>query len=94
VPALSTIVQKGNIVEWISVKDRLPDFLEDKDYSENVLGICNGKLGIFNRFWVNGEGWLWAKAYYVYGGLEEADCESDDDYDVNHWMPLPQPPKE
>jgi hypothetical protein len=30
VPALSTIVQKGNIVEWISVKDRLPD--TDGDY--------------------------------------------------------------
>jgi hypothetical protein len=25
VPALSTIVQKGNIVEWISVKERFPE---------------------------------------------------------------------
>lgn len=31
---------------WISVKDATPDLLPNKNYSPNVLAICNGELAV------------------------------------------------
>ncbi len=79
---------------WISTKDKLPPFPEGKDYSETVIGWDGRSLGIYRRYYINGEGWLWARASYVcFGCLSKIECEVDDDYNVTHWMPLPQPPE-
>ena len=75
--------------KWISVKDDLPDYIYDKDYSENVLGFCDGSMGVFARCYEE-EGWLWGSCY----GDIEGEPQTDDDYQVTHWMPLPEPPKE
>jgi hypothetical protein len=80
-------------MKWISTEENLPEFLEGKDYSANVIGWCDGKVGLFCRYYINGEGWLWAKADYVGFGLEGAECQCDDDYQVTHWMPIPQAPQ-
>lgn len=47
---------------------------------------------------LDGDGWGWANCYgsaYVNCKGEWActDAEYDDDYDVTHWMELPEPPK-
>ena len=87
--------------EWISVKDKLPDFIDGKDYSENVLGVYIGYqekqyVQVFNRAVVeideDGYQWSWARLASCYGDLRQAECEWDDDYTVTHWMPLPLPP--
>lgn len=86
---------------WISVKDSLPDYIEGKDYSENVLGMYqvgeNSCMGIFNIFIVghtaNGHTFAWARLDRCWGDLRDSDLEYDDDYKVTHWMPLPAPPK-
>jgi regulator of RNase E activity RraB len=78
--------------EWISVKDRLPDYLPEVDYSANV--ICTNRREIFimaRCYDYDAEGWMWGNCYGdIYG-----DPEVDDDYsDITHWMPLPEAPKE
>jgi hypothetical protein len=84
--------------KWISVDDRLPEFLEGKDYSANVFGAYKGYLdktyiSIFNRCIVDiteeGHIWAWARLAHNYGDLLDAECEWDDDYEVFKWMPLP-----
>lgn len=78
---------------WISTEDSLPAFIEGRDYSETVIGWDGSCLGIHRRYYIEGEGWLWARAGYVgLGCLSGTECEVDDDYNVTHWMPLPQPP--
>ncbi len=93
---LTELVRQG---EWISVNDRLPEYLEGKDYSENVLCIFIGYqkkqcVSIFNRVIVelaeDGHQWAWARLSACYGDLREAECEWDDDYEVTHWQPLPK----
>jgi hypothetical protein len=87
--------------EWISVNDRLPEFIEGKDYSVNVLCVALGYqskpyISIFNRCIVDyteeGHKWAWGKLSQSFGDLREADCEFDDDYEVTHWIPLPELP--
>jgi hypothetical protein len=82
-------------MKWFSVKDSLPDFIEDKDITKNVLCIVAGKVVLGQRHYIHGEGWLWAcGAGYVFGDLATVEIEADDDYNVTHWMPLPEPPKD
>jgi hypothetical protein len=81
------------MTDWISVKDRLPELAHALDVSPNVIGVYNGKLGIF-CIYSDGDGWAWCRANYGLQDLATADCEFDDDYEVTHWMPLPELPKE
>jgi hypothetical protein len=76
---------------WIDVKDRTPDAIEGKDYSENVFVICDGKLEVMSYGWVDAEpegGWVWSNCY----GDINGEGEWDDDYKPTHWMPLPSLP--
>jgi hypothetical protein len=78
-------------MEWIKVTDKTPDLLPDKDYSENVLAVCDGNLHVMIYGYVeDGEqgGWVWSDCY----GDINGEGEWDDDYQPTHWMPLPKPP--
>lgn len=79
-----------NYDPWISVKDKLPEIIKGKDYSENVLASCNGELMVVTRSFNyddNGNySWFWANCY----GNIDGDGEIDDDYEITHWMPLPK----
>ena len=82
---------------WVSLEDAKPEYIENKDYSQNVIGITkSGYMGIFSLIYIdNGEsdsGWAWAKANSVFSDIRKTECEFDDDYEVTHWMPLPPPP--
>lgn len=80
--------QEGRL-RWIPVSEKLPDYIDDKDYSENVFTICGGRLCVMARCYDPGaEGWLWGNCY----GDINGDPETDDDYNVTHWMPLPPTP--
>lgn len=78
-------------MKWISVKDRLPE-LEEVVWAwtgEFPYIACRTDVG-------EEEGWLWAVSsgtVYMDDGKITADCETDDDYQMTHWMPLPEPPK-
>lgn len=78
--------------EWISVKDELPKL-------EEVVWLWNGRFPYIGCRSLVGieEGWIWAVTYgsvFLDKGKITADCESDDDYNITHWMPLPEPPKQ
>jgi hypothetical protein len=83
------IQTERNKQRWISVKERLPEYIDEKDYSENVF-TWNGKFIRVMARCYEYDGWLWGDCMGdIYG-----DPEVDDDYsDVTHWMPLPAPPK-
>jgi hypothetical protein len=71
---------------WISVKDKLPTV------GENVLASVDGKLQImtYGSWPENGKTqYAWCM---VYDGLD-GDGYFDEDYNVTHWMPLPEVPK-
>ena len=80
------------MVEWISVKDRLPDIMIENNnvkITETVIAT-DGEVIFFGNF----------KIYkydnsFVFIGVNE---DSIDEYGegficVTHWMPLPEPPK-
>ena len=78
-------------MEWISVKDRLPEF------DTPVMIILGGSFHSKN-IWLmlrdnDYDGWLWSE--HISGCINDKDnYEASDDYAVTHWMPLPEPPKE
>jgi hypothetical protein len=91
------LIRDDSVPKWISVDDRLPDFMQDKDFSENVIGICrynNDKtyMSVFQRIYVN-DSWAWSKISAFFSDIREAECDFDDDYDITHWQPLPSAPK-
>lgn len=74
-------------MEWISVEDRLP---ED---DTNVLVLFNGEIKIGFMTWEHPtyeETWesykYWDESYHDGQGWEH--------WEITHWMPLPEPPKE
>lgn len=80
-------------MEWISVKDRLPEMnIEEGDFktSEQVLGLFNNK----ESYWVES---LTYKIFcdddtpYWYYDYDAEFCETKN---LTHWMPLPEPPKQ
>lgn len=94
---LEALLQKEREADqWISVNDRLPETLE-------TVWISNGKgwttLGCRSDYHYGDEDklvWCWAKTngiIYEEDGKIISECE-EDDLDVTHWMPLPQPPKQ
>lgn len=92
---LQVLKAKWMMEQWISVNDRLPETLE-------TVWISNGKgwttLGCRSDYHYGDEDklvWCWAKTngiIYEEDGKIISECE-EDDLDVTHWMPLPQPPK-
>lgn len=65
-------------MNWINVKDRLPD-----DDGE-VLAVNDGEVLIANYL----DGWF----HYIED--EDGDMIPSDDIDVSYWMPLPEPPED
>ena len=75
------LVNNGvTVQEWISVKDRLPEYSND-GFADAVL-VTDGFLQHMAYF-VGGE-WRFAES----GEIKEPMW-----YRITHWMPLPQPPK-
>ncbi len=73
--------------EWNSVKDRLPKSLANK-----VIVHCkNGYVG-FGHY----EDCKGAQTWYNLESQEPFSAwdYEEGDYEVTHWMPLPEPPKE
>ena len=75
------LVSNGvTVQEWISVKDRLPEYSDD-GFADAVL-VTDGFVQHMAYF-VGGE-WRFAES----GEIKEPMW-----YRITHWMPLPQPPK-
>ena len=75
------LVNNGvTVQEWISVKDRLPEYSND-GFADAVL-VTDGFVQHMAYF-VGGE-WRFAES----GEIKEPMW-----YRITHWMPLPQPPK-
>lgn len=68
------------VQEWISVKDRLPEYSND-GFADAVL-VTDGFVQHMAYF-VGGE-WRFAES----GEIKEPMW-----YRITHWMPIPQPPK-
>ncbi len=64
--------------EWISVKDRLPE-----KNGRYITTVCKYKdeIDVFD-LWYEDDDWYIDEGDYMY------------EYEVTHWMPLPEPPKE
>lgn len=77
------------IMEWISVKDKLPDELQ-------TVWACNNETNFVALACLTYyDGWIWAISngtIYSEDGKIISECELDDDYDFTHWMPLPELP--
>lgn len=74
--------------KWVSVEERLPNLIKDKDYSENVWAWCDGELKVMNLCYMHDHGYAWADCY----GDINGDGEFDGDYKVTHWQPFPKYP--
>ena len=75
------LVSNGvTVQEWISVKDRLPEYSND-GFADAVL-VTDGFVQHMAYF-VGGE-WRFAES----GEIKEPMW-----YRITHWMPLPEPPK-
>ena len=75
---MNLMTLKERKMEWISVKDRLPDI--DKDGELVLYYEFNNEIGV---------GYLEDDKWYNYDSGWELDKSV-----VTHWMPLPEPPKE
>jgi hypothetical protein len=75
-------------MSWISVFDMTPEL------DKNVLAVCDGEVKIMALCEMRDDDGLLCDAWcMVYDGLD-GDANFDDDYNVTHWMPIPEPPKE
>ena len=77
---MDIIAHGVTVQEWISVKDRLPEYSND-GFADAVL-VTDGFVQHMAYF-VGGE-WRFAES----GEIKEPMW-----YRITHWMPLPQPPK-
>ncbi len=77
---MEIITHGVTVQEWISVKDRLPEYSND-GFADAVL-VTDGFVQHMAYF-VGGE-WRFAES----GEIKEPMW-----YRITHWMPLPQPPK-
>lgn len=68
--------------EWISVKDRLPEKGSEEWYNIVLTNQrCMTKRVVRVGYWDGYHKRFWG-------------FEAPSDYNVTHWMPLPEPPKE
>ena len=68
-------------LKWISVEDRLPDVeVLAANFAPKTYGYKEYIIGYVSPDWRKGE-------YYAENDYEIL-------YNVTHWMPLPEPPKE
>ena len=76
-------------MEWISVKDRLPEQKKEHNYfiSNPVLVFCDDGT-IEKALYQKGDGF---KNWAIIFGEDYLQLEYNE---VTHWMPLPKPPKE
>lgn len=99
--ALQDIVNRGNRMRWVSVKDKLPE-MNEEGYTDNVLVYIPKREGCRQH------GIFIGKKQFVKGsdgsdnffGIKTEDCEwlvwSWGYFEhpiVTHWMPLPAPPE-
>jgi hypothetical protein len=75
---------------WIDANEAQPLFVENEDYSPNVLAICNGELMVMCYCYNPSEddaerGFFWANC----NGNIDGEAEFDDEYDVTFWQYLP-----
>lgn len=68
-------------MEWISVKERLPDEGIAVLCSRSDAGIIVGEVNIIYDFFEKTHNAVWNE------------CQEFIEIDVTHWMPLPEPPK-
>lgn len=75
-------------VKWIPVTERLPEKITNK-----VIVLCkNGYRGFGHHENYKGkQTWYNLESDKPFTDWDLENCES---YDVTHWMPLPEPPKE
>jgi hypothetical protein len=80
-------------MNWISIKERLPD-IDDKT-GESKIVLCTWldfrgvpRVDAFNLY-CDSDGCLWGMADGILS--EPSSFAIDDDYRVTHWMPVPQP---
>lgn len=71
-------------MEWISIKDRLPEEGEDVLFSVAPNGVPFTRIGLY------GDG-NWKLLCGMFG--EYRTFTSKTVWPVTHWMPLPPPPK-
>jgi hypothetical protein len=73
-------------MNWINAAEKLPD------ENVNVLAVEDGKIKVMALCYIadddNNMGWFWGQVYDSLDG----DAYVDDEYNVTHWMPLPEPP--
>jgi hypothetical protein len=85
---------------WISVKDRLPEIVED---GQSALVLCVGHKGTHPE-WQQYELMNWIKLdkpdimnhkgeWIHYGWSNRWWDRNPDLYEITHWMPLPEPPR-
>ena len=79
--------------QWIPVTEALPDMIEGKEYSENVLAIESNHTSplvmSLAMMWDDGKPyWCWGNNY----GDIFGDSSADDEYEVTHWCPITIPP--
>ena len=73
---------------WIPVEERLPERITNK-----VIVMCKNGYRGFGHYenYKGKQTWYNLENDRPFTDLDLEDCES---YEVTHWMPLPEPPKE
>jgi hypothetical protein len=74
--------------EWISVKDRLPDFYEHEKVLVRLYHWSG--VDIYLAFYDPERGWCDCGGYF---DDREAIAYETVGVNVTHWMPLPKPPE-
>lgn len=85
-------------MNWISVKDRLPEMIPETCYSEDVLAFCisHGKSTEFHspNTYAKDEKYISIDRLVKWSDKKEISFRCNRFYGkVTHWMPLPKPPK-
>lgn len=87
-----TIIVSGEVMEWISVKDKLPEPVLDSVGNElgTIVIVCDNGLVDVAIYYKNT---LWDKQnYWIVAATSCSDYGSDELLNVTHWMPLPEAP--
>ena len=79
--------------QWISVKDRMPEFVTTTNYeksSDDILILIDSKHVYVGSYIFDN----WSKTNDFCMRDLDGGYEVIDDMEVTHWMPLPEPPKD